>query len=63
MSYLNFQDRSNTVNYKTVNVISQEDFEKLAPRIPKKQNPEVPPPPPPPLVVRLLYIKILLTIK
>ncbi|CAD1469184.1 unnamed protein product [Heterotrigona itama] len=33
-------------NYKTVNVISQEDFEKMAPKAPKKTNPEVPPPPP-----------------
>ncbi|KAI4487014.1 hypothetical protein M0802_012114 [Mischocyttarus mexicanus] len=33
-------------NYKTVNVISQEDFEKMAPKLPKKANPEVPPPPP-----------------
>lgn len=28
-------------------VISQEDFEKIAPPAPRKQNPEVPPPPPP----------------
>ncbi|XP_046833296.1 la-related protein 1 isoform X2 [Vespa crabro] len=33
-------------NYKTVNVISQEDFEKMAPKPPRKTNPEVPPPPP-----------------
>ncbi|XP_050576410.1 la-related protein 1B isoform X2 [Bombus affinis] len=33
-------------SYKTVNVISQEDFEKMAPKAPKKANPEVPPPPP-----------------
>ncbi|XP_043487642.1 la-related protein 1B-like [Polistes fuscatus] len=33
-------------NYKTVNVISQEDFEKMAPKPPRKANPEVPPPPP-----------------
>ncbi|XP_033326939.2 la related protein isoform X2 [Megalopta genalis] len=33
-------------SYKTVNVISQEDFEKMAPKAPKKTNPEVPPPPP-----------------
>lgn len=29
-----------------MNVISQEDFEKMAPKAPKKTNPEVPPPPP-----------------
>ncbi|XP_076231642.1 la related protein isoform X2 [Calliopsis andreniformis] len=33
-------------SYKTVNVISQEDFERMAPKAPKKANPEVPPPPP-----------------
>ena len=33
-------------SYKTVNVISQEDFEKIAPKLPRKMNPEVPPPPP-----------------
>lgn len=27
-------------------MISQEDFEKMAPKVPKKANPEVPPPPP-----------------
>lgn len=27
-------------------MISQEDFEKMAPKMPKKANPEVPPPPP-----------------
>lgn len=27
-------------------MISQEDFEKMAPKAPKKANPEVPPPPP-----------------
>lgn len=43
-------DRSASGSYKTVNVVSQEVFEKLAPPAPKKQNPEVPPPPPPPLV-------------
>ncbi|KAK2576550.1 hypothetical protein KPH14_005225 [Odynerus spinipes] len=38
---------SNSINiYKTVNVISQEDFEKMAPKPPRKANPEVPPPPP-----------------
>lgn len=34
-------------SYKTVNVITQEDFEKIAPKLAKKVNPEVPPPPPP----------------
>lgn len=38
----------NSGSYKTVNVITQEDFEKMAPRAPRKANPEVPPPPPPP---------------
>lgn len=38
-------------SYKTVNIISQEVFEKIAPRAPRKQNPEVPPPPPPPITV------------
>lgn len=33
-------------SYKTVNVISQAAFEKMAPKQPKKSNPEVPPPPP-----------------
>ncbi|XP_017875883.1 la-related protein 1B isoform X3 [Ceratina calcarata] len=37
---------SSVGSYKTVNVISQEDFEKMAPKAPKKANPEVPPPPP-----------------
>ncbi|PSN55349.1 hypothetical protein C0J52_01845, partial [Blattella germanica] len=36
-------------SYKTVNIITQEDFEKMTPRIPRKLNPEVPPPPPPSL--------------
>nr|CAI5831543.1 unnamed protein product [Callosobruchus analis] len=40
-------DRGSVENYKTVTVISQEDFKKIAPPSPKKQNPEVPPPPPP----------------
>lgn len=35
-----------TNSYKTLNIITQEDFEKMAPRAPKK-NPDVPPPPPP----------------
>ncbi|XP_049837777.1 la-related protein 1B isoform X1 [Schistocerca gregaria] len=38
-----------TGSYKTVNVITREDFEKMTPRLPKKLNPEVPPPPPPSL--------------
>lgn len=33
-----------------MNVITQEDFEKMAPRAPRKTNPEVPPPPPPSLI-------------
>ncbi|XP_050313917.1 la-related protein 1B [Anthonomus grandis grandis] len=40
-------DRSSVGSYKTVTVISQEDFKKLAPPAPKKPNPDVPPPPPP----------------
>ncbi|XP_044741476.1 la-related protein 1B isoform X2 [Chrysoperla carnea] len=36
-------------SYKTVNLITREDFEKMAPKVPKKPNPEVPPPPPPSL--------------
>ncbi|XP_066999718.2 la-related protein 1B isoform X2 [Anabrus simplex] len=36
-------------SYKTVNIITQEAFEKMAPRAPHKPNPEVPPPPPPSL--------------
>ncbi|XP_044593538.1 la-related protein 1B isoform X2 [Cotesia glomerata] len=34
-------------SYKTVNLVSQEAFEKMAPKAPRKANPEVPPPPPP----------------
>lgn len=34
-------------SYKTVNIITQADFEKMAPKISKRFNPEVPPPPPP----------------
>lgn len=33
-------------SYKTLNIITQEDFEKMAPKATKK-NPDVPPPPPP----------------
>ncbi|CAH2006216.1 unnamed protein product [Acanthoscelides obtectus] len=40
-------DRGSVESYKTVTVISQEDFKKIAPPTPKKPNPEVPPPPPP----------------
>lgn len=40
-------------SYKTVNVITQADFEKLAPRMSKKSNPDVPPPPPPTYIDRL----------
>lgn len=41
-------------SYKTVNVITQADFEKMAPRISKKSdNPDVPPPPPPTYIDRL----------
>lgn len=43
-------DRPASGGYKTVNVVSQEVFEKLVPPTPRKPNPEVPPPPPPPLV-------------
>lgn len=35
-----------TNSYKTLNIITQEDFEKMAPKVTKK-NPDVPPPPPP----------------
>lgn len=39
----------NSGHYKTVNVITQEDFEKLVPQASRKvNNPEQPPPPPPP---------------
>lgn len=34
-------------NYRTVNLITQADFEKMAPKVSKHANPEVPPPPPP----------------
>lgn len=37
-------------NYKSVNLITQEEFEKMVPKIPKVVNPEVPPPPPPTFV-------------
>jgi len=35
-------------SFTTVNVISKEDFEKLAPQLPRAINPEFPPPPPVP---------------
>lgn len=35
-------------SYKTLNIITQEDFEKMVPKSAKKSNPDVPPPPPPP---------------
>ncbi|KZC14352.1 La-related protein 1 [Dufourea novaeangliae] len=41
-----YSSSSSLGSYKTVNVISQEDFAKMAPKAPKKSNPEVPPPPP-----------------
>lgn len=34
-------------NYRTVNLITQADFEKMAPKVSKHSNPIVPPPPPP----------------
>ena len=40
-------DKPAPSSYKTVNLITQEAFEKMAPRTVKKINPEVPPPPPP----------------
>lgn len=39
-------DQVPSSNYKTLNIISHEDFEKMAPKVVKK-NPDVPPPPPP----------------
>jgi la-related protein 1 len=39
---------SKSGSFTTVNVISKEDFEKLAPQIPRAINPEFPPPPPVP---------------
>lgn len=32
--------------YRTVNVISKEDFEKITPPVTRASNPDVPPPPP-----------------
>ncbi|KAG5875098.1 hypothetical protein JTB14_033702 [Gonioctena quinquepunctata] len=40
-------ERSSSGSYKTVTIISQEDFKKMAPPAHKIQNPQVPPPPPP----------------
>lgn len=39
-------DANPSSSYKTLNIITQEDFEKIAPKTTKK-NPDVPPPPPP----------------
>lgn len=40
-------DVNHTSNsYKTLNIITQEDFKKMAPKSNKKPNPDVPPPPP-----------------
>lgn len=39
-------DANPSSSYKTLNIITQEDFEKMAPKVTKK-NPDVPPPPPP----------------
>ena len=36
-------------SYRTVSIISKEDFEKVAPPLPKANNPEFPPAPPAPL--------------
>lgn len=40
-------DSVKSSNYKTLNIISQEDFERMAPKSSKKSNREIPPPPPP----------------
>lgn len=37
-----------------MNLITQEAFEKMTPRVPRKLNPEVPPPPPPSLAQSLV---------
>lgn len=50
-----FQERTISGSYKTVTIISQEDFQKMAPPAPRKQNPEVPPPPPPVQHVCIFY--------
>ncbi|KAJ8676413.1 hypothetical protein QAD02_012200 [Eretmocerus hayati] len=50
---------SSTVgSYKTINVISQEAFEKIAPKAPRKANPEVPPPPPAPMEAEVPEIAV-----
>lgn len=56
----NDYDRNTSGSYKTVNIITQEVFEKIAPRAPKKQNPEVPPPPPPVVIVLFIYLSIVI---
>lgn len=40
-------DNTQPNSYKTLNIITQEDFEKLAPKVNKKSSRDVPPPPPP----------------
>lgn len=40
-------ERPPSNSYRSVNLISQEQFEKMKNKTPKKVNPEVPPPPPP----------------
>ncbi|XP_014244951.1 la-related protein 1B isoform X2 [Cimex lectularius] len=40
---------SSSSTYKSVQVIAPEDFERMAPKVPRKCNQEVPPPPPPSL--------------
>jgi la-related protein 1 len=44
----NYEDNLSTTrpSHKSVNVITQEEFEKIIPKQPKKVNPEVPPAPP-----------------
>ena len=43
---LTVQERT-PFNYKSVNLITQEEFNKIIPRQPRVENPEIPPPPPP----------------
>lgn len=43
------EQRVSVGSYKTVKTISQEEFKKMIPPSPKKQNPDHPPPPPMPL--------------
>lgn len=40
-------DATQPNSYKTLNIITQEDFERMAPRVNKKTNRDIPPPPPP----------------